>query len=90
MHPAILVPTSQEVHAFVDARRHVFSTYTDSYRLCARHETSSDSLTIDLMGDTLLLQSWNDPVSDTPEALLRLAGSKSASPCDSGHYAVDV
>lgn len=73
--PAILVPTSQEVQSFVDARRHIFSPYTDSYRLCARHESASDSLTIDLMGDTLLLQSWKDPVSDTAESLIRLAGA---------------
>ena len=81
LRSAALLPSAGEIAAFTAARAALLADgYTDSCRLCARHESSSDSLTIDLMGDTLLLQTWREPLEDTvsPHEIARLADDVSS------------
>ena len=81
LRSAVLLPSAGEIAAFTAARAPLLADgYTDSCRLCARHESSSDSLTIDLMGDTLLLQTWREPLADTvsPQEIVRLADDVSS------------
>ena len=76
---AVELPTAHEVEAFTATRKQLLSTY-DAVRLCARHESASDSVTIDLLGDTLLVQTWKEPITadDTSASALRLADDISA------------
>jgi len=73
------LPSAHEVAAFTSSRQKILSTYA-AVRLCARHETASDDVTIDLLGDTLLVQTWREPITahDASACALRLADDISA------------
>ena len=75
----VALPTAHEVEAFTATRKQLLSAY-EAVRLCARHESASDSVTIDLLGDTLLVQTWKEPMTadDTSASALRLADDISA------------